>query len=288
MLAQPAMSHGTYSAGQTAMAAPGSRGKAWVYVACGVFGVLALLGGLMATGALRFGASQTLDPNLQATGRTGPSTLPATGEQGPNSLSVTGQAQPNLPAVGQKVVMPDDVRKWLEHLERIEKRRVDMASRQVGQALEMLVALQAGGTMPMLQGLLDEAATGEDQNIKGPVKDTVDSAEKIRADWRQLNEDFNSYPPPAECVPIRNDYDVALRETGAMISDILGAVERADEDRSGALAALMKMRGTSKHIDASAVDTDDGVQRICDKYETRKWFKVTADIGGGMMSRGGF
>jgi hypothetical protein len=270
------------------MAAPASKGKVWAYVAVACVAILALLGGLFATGALRFGASQNVDPNLRASGSQGPSTLPSSGEQGPNSLGVTGQSQPNLQSEGQKVVMPDDVRKWLEHLERIEKRRMDMASRQVGQALEMLIALQAGGTMPMIQGLLDEAATGEEQPMKGPIRDTVDSAEQIREGWRVLNADFNSYPPPAECVPIRNDYDVALRETGAMISDILGAVANAEADRSGALAALMKMRGTSKHIDASAVDTDDGVQRICDKYETRKWFKVTADVGGGLTSRGGF
>ena len=73
-----------------------------------------------------------------------------------------------------------------------------------------------------------------------------------------------------------------------MIGDLFGAVEGSTENRDAALAALMKMRGKSTGIDKSAVKTDDLVQGICDKYETRKWFKITADVGGGLLSRGGF
>ena len=279
VLARPAAGPaGAFSAAPIPSPNAEAKKKAWVFALIGALAVLALFGGLFASGALRFGAKQ--EPLA---------VLPATGKAPPPALAATGKASPpQLQAQGTKVYMPDDVRAWLEHLERIEKRRMDMSHLQVAKAMEMLVALQAGGTLPMLQGLLDEAAGGEEMKSPGPVKETMDSAQNIRNSWQQLTADFNSVQPPAECIPIRNEYDVTLRETGAMIGDIIGAVEGASENRDGALAALMRMRGKSTGIDKSAIKSDDLVQGICDKYETRKWFKITADVGGGLLSRGGF
>lgn len=278
VLARPAGPAGAYSAAPIPSPNAEAKKKAWIFALIGALAVLALFGGLFASGALRFGAKQ--EPMA---------VLPATGKAPPPALAATGKAPPpQLQVQGKKVYMPDDVRAWLEHLERIEKRRMDMSHEQVAKAMEMLVALQAGGTMEMLNGLLEEASGGEEVKTPGPVKETMGAAQSIRDKWRQLTTDFNSMPPPAECVPTRNEYDVTLRETGAMIGDIIGAVEGSTENRDAALAALMKMRGKSTGIDKSAVKTDDLVQGICDKYETRKWFKITADVGGGLLSRGGF
>ncbi|HRK22378.1 MAG TPA: zinc-ribbon domain-containing protein [Fimbriimonadaceae bacterium] len=278
MVARPARAPGTPAGIATAVPDSEGKKKAILFAVIGAFAVLAILGGLMASGVLRFGAQQPVQKNLQASGTTPPPALVATGEPPP----------PNLQATGTKIVMPDDVRKWLEHLERIENRRMDMSRLQVAKAMEMLVALQAGGTLEMLNGLIEESMGGEEVKVPGPVKETTDTAANIRQAWQQLNQDFLAYPPPAECVPIRDQYDPVLRETGAMIGDVIGAVEGATENRDAALAALMGMQGKSKGIDKSAVDSDGLVQAICDKYETRKWFKITADVGGGLMQRGGF
>ena len=276
VLAHPAVTSAGLSVDAAARA--DAKKKALVFALIGALAVLAIFGGLFASGALRFGAKQ--EPMA---------VLPATGKSSPPALAATGTApEPQLQVQGKKVYMPDDVRAWLEHLERIEKRRMEMSHEQVAKAMEMLVALQAGGTMEMLNGLLEEAAGGEEVKTPGPVKETMGAAQSILEKWQQLTADFNSLPPPAECIPTRNEYDVTLRETGAMIGDIIGAVEGSTENRDAALAALMKMRGKSTGIDKSAVKTDDLVQGICDKYETRKWFKITADVGGGLLSRGGF
>lgn len=265
-------------AGTPAFSPPQANSKAWIWVVAACLGVLAVLGGLLASGLLGLSSEHKPDVALQANQ-----------QQPPPSLQATSQAPPpNLQATTQKIVMPDDVRKWLEHLERIEKRRMDMSNDQVAEAMQMMVALQAGGTLPMLEGLVEEGMTGEESHAPGPVEDASATAEKIRAAWKQLNVDFNNYPPPAECVPIRDAYDPVLRETGAMIGDVLAAVANAREDRSGALSALMKMRGKSKTIDQSAVDSDGLVQDICNKYETKKWFQIKADIGGGMLGKSGF
>lgn len=288
MVARPPSGSPAYAGAVATSAASGKKKLTLALVVVGL-AMLALMGTLVATGTLRLGGSQRLDSGLQATGRESPPSLVATGEQSPSSLVATGtQPPPNLQASGAKKVMPDDVRRWLEHLERIEKRRVDMSYDQVARAMEMLVALQAGGTLEMLQSLANEASTGEESTEPKATDRTARSAEEIRGHWRQLLAHFNSYPPPAECVPIRDEYDVALRETGAMIGDILASIEQAEANRDAALSGLMKMRGKSVTIDRSATESDGLVQAICDKYETRKWFRITADIGGGALSRGGF
>jgi hypothetical protein len=277
MLAQPVPAPGGYSLAPAPVDSS-TKKKVGIAVLVTALAAAILLGGLFATGMLRLGSASKLDAGLQATGNAPTPALVATGDAPP----------PNLQATGSKRVMPDDVRRWLEHLERIEKRRVDMSYDQVAKAMEMLVALQAGGTLEMLQGLVNEAMTGEESNAPKSTTKTAQSAEKIRAGWRQLLDDFRSFPPPEECGPIRDEYDVALRETGGMIGDILAAIDDAEANRDGALSALMKMRGKSVSIDHAAVESDGLVQAICDKYETRKWFKIRADIGGGSFSRGGF
>jgi hypothetical protein len=281
MLAAPVQAGLGQAAASGQQTAQAAQKKAMAFAAIGALVVLALFGGLFASGALRFGASQRA-----------PGVLKSEAEQGPNSLVVTGQPpQPSLPATADKRYMPDDVRAWLEHLERIERKRMDMASDQVAKAMEMFVALQAGGSLEMLQGLADEAMGGPEVSAperQTPVKEAADTAADIRARWRALTTEFNAVQPPAECVPIRNQYDPALRETGAMIGDILGAIESASTNREGALSALMQMRGKSTSIDKSALATDELIRAICDKYETRKWFDVKGDVGGGLLSKGPF
>lgn len=283
MLAQPAASHGGYGAGQVAIPAPGSRSKAWVWVLIGVFAVLAILGGLMATGILRFGGSQTLNPNLQARGEQGPPTLPATGEQGPNTLQAQGQSQPNLQATGQKIVMPDDIRKWLEHLERIEKRKRALVSDQIAAALVQLqYLLGAGATKDILQGLLDETSGIDPSDAKNPATDTRRSIGELNHDWDVLIADFNSYPPPGPCVPLRNEFDQHIREVRGQIGDIVRVFDSASDNPDAAIAILNGIkRDNRKGIDQPGVRSERLLEEICATYDTRPWFDIDPDPGRG-------
>ncbi len=185
----------------------------------------------------------------------------------------------------QAVVMPADIRAWLEHLERIERKRVDLAGRQMSQSLVLMAQMQGGGLAEFAKGLLaDDPATAPDPPTP---RDTMkDEAAPMKQAWTDLNREFNAVAPPTECVPIRSEYDQALGETAAMIGDLIDVISNANENPAGAIDQLRKVQGTSKdHIDAAAKRTDALVQKICDKYETKKWFDVTGDVGGNMLSK---
>ncbi len=256
----------------------------------GVIGAILVLAGLLfaldETGLLRAAGSVFRPQSLAAQGQSGqPPALPAEGSaQDSRMLSSPGQAGgSSLPIPDSKRFMPDDVRRWLEHLERIERKRGDLSREHLATAITTMTALQLGGSMSEIEALLRGDLEGLDENQTPPTieKATTDMESMTRA-WVSLNDEFLSVPPPEECVPIRNQYDQVLRETGAMILDIVQAVDNASTDREGALQALLSMKGKSEErIGRPAERTDQGVAQICDKYETRKWFSISRDFGGG-------
>ncbi|MBX3118116.1 MAG: hypothetical protein KF784_03560 [Fimbriimonadaceae bacterium] len=197
---------------------------------------------------------------------------------------------PVLPSTDDRKLMPDDIRRWLEHLERIEQKRTDMTRDQLAAAMMQMTELQLGGSMADLQRLLDDTDEGvtTQENID-TAKQAVNTFEGNRRKWNRLNDEFLAVSPPAECVSLRNDYDKVLRETGAMILEIVKSVENAESDRQGALRTLMKLQGTSdSRIGRPARSSDRKLGDICSKYDTAKWFSITSDVGGGMLGKIGF
>lgn len=252
--------------------------SAWPAVVAGAVAFALLVFALNEAGVLKLGGRIFTPAALQAEGAMStPGTLQAQGSTGP----------PTLPVEASHRVMPDDVRRWLEHLERIEKRRVSMSETHLAQAMGMMVALQAGGSIESLQSLLQGEVEGAPPT-PSPVETTTRDIDAMRVEWNALTDDFNSVSPPQECLPIRNAYDQVVRETGAMIMDILDTVGQAEQDRTSALAKLMGMQGRSEsRIGEPASKTDRLIQEVCDKYDTRKWFSVTRDVGGGGLLKGG-
>lgn len=255
----------------------------WIVLGVALALAIGTLIGLTTAGVLGFGGKRAEAPALQVQGAQ------------PNEpiLQAPGNtAPPVLPRETVRRVMPDDVRAWLEHLERIERMRVSTSQSQMASAATMLTALQLGGTLEQMQGLLD--AANDPFNTPTPTRaPAVAEAEatlsQFRTAWNDIIFQFEQFPPPAECVPIRNAYDRVLRETGTMILDIVTAIKRSEEDRQGALQALMGMQGQSaRRIGEPARQADDLVAEICARYETRKWFNILPDIGGGLMQRIGF
>lgn len=217
-------------------------------------------------------------------------TLEVKGDQSVRTLDVPNSEPANtLDLNREQISMPDDVRKWLEHLERIERKRSDLSREQLASAMAMLTALQAGGTLEQLQGLLEEANGGEPTRKESPAKRTMSDIDSMRGLWRDLNSEFLSLPPPDECVPIRDTYDTVVRETGTMIVEIVQSIERAEEDQQGALRTLMGMQGSSKkRVGEPSSRTDRQVGEVCRKYQTMKWFSISDDFGGGLLSKLGF
>lgn len=231
---------------------------------------------LGASGLLKSRAAEPSGRLLQARGaQTTPGLLES--QARPDS----GLPQSRGPEPRQRVEMPADVRAWLEHLERTEKRRIELTQDQLGGLMVRMVALKMGGAIEVLKGLTSD---DPDAPITPPHEDFKAEIAKIRSTWNELNDGFNSVPPPEECVPIQRSYDQALRETGAMMQDVLAIVNDSTDKPDEAVAKLIKMQGGStSRIDEPARRTDRQVADICDKYETRKWFDITGDVGGGGM-----
>jgi len=185
----------------------------------------------------------------------------------------------------QDTPMPDDVRAWLEHLQRIEAYRTSMTADQIGDMLVFMTGLQSSKVTDAISGILGDDDEG------GPPKPTAsenltNKTDETRDAWRVLMDEFRKLPPPAECVPIATSYDETLGETSAMMVEILDALQSAQDNPQAAIAALTKMQGTSSgRIDSLAKDSDRQVGAICDKYKTRKWFSIASDVGGGMMGK---
>ena len=268
-------------------AARNRRSLRWA-IAIGVIGALgAAFIGLRAAGALGLGGTVGTPRSLQATGSGGPPVLEALGGvQRPILRTEGSSGPPVLERPGQLVVMPDDIRAWLEHLRRTEERRMRLAEDQTAELMVSLTLLQGGDPLSNIGDLLNEDDP-LDANSKAPsIQKTTDDTQRQRKLWVELTTFFNSVPPPAECVPIRNEYDQVVRETGAMMSDIANVVDGASSNPQTALATLMRMQGKSKErVDRPATESDAMVGELCRKYNTRKWFDIRGDAGGGMFGK---
>lgn len=237
-------------------------------------------GALLPDGALRLAADADLNSTLGAQGGGTPPVLDAQGQSTPPMLNAEGSQGPPLLS-SEQPGMPEGVRGYLEHVRRCENQRMQMAASQVAEAVGMLTDLQSGAN---IQGLFDE----EGPQVEGnqPTRRVTESAGAMRGGWEGLVRSFNSVPPPAECAAIRSYYDQVIRETGIMILEITNAVEQASNDRQQALRVLMGLQGrSSSRIDRPARETDALIQSLCDHYRTRKWFAITADVGGGLLSK---
>ncbi|MBL8067779.1 MAG: hypothetical protein JNM28_04965 [Armatimonadetes bacterium] len=268
-------------------AAQSKRSMLGLGIGIGVLATLLLIGGGMAALGLLGPQSKVLP---QVAGNQ--SVLPSVpGDPSPALPLEAIKNEPALPKPQEAIRMPDDVYNWLEHLRKTENMRKSMAGDQIGELTVMMTKMKTSSITDAMKGLFspDESPIPIDE--KQPDKDSlVVDAGKKREQWKQLNDFFLSYPPPDECKPIQASYAQALGETGAMIVEILEAVDMASESPDKAIAALTKMQGTSGgRIDQLAKQTDDQVNDICNKYQTRKWFGIQGDVGGGFLSQlGGF
>lgn len=259
---------------------PGGGGrKPWLIAA-----VVLLLAGtavlsvLVGSGRLLSQQGETDDPELLKAQGTPPA---------PDLLRIQGS--PSGPDLikdqgPEKKTMPRDVYEWLKHLERIEKERVEITQDQLSDALVAMTKAKMGGAMEILQDMLKEDP--DSPATPSPSADFSTAVQRLRDSWKDLTDHFNSVSPPDECRPIRDDYDQALRETGAMMMDVMDALANADSSPEAAIKSLRRMQGTSKgRIDAVAKSANRRVQEICDKYDTDKWFDIMGDVGSGLTGQ---
>ncbi len=242
-----------------------------VVVASSILGLAVLAFGLNAAGVIRIG------------GKAGGDALKAQGQLGGPVLQVQGKAGGDMTQViNEHKTMPKDIYDWLEHLRKTEFKADQLTARQVSDFSITKILTGTGMSEDTMKQLL-WGDPGEAE-LKPPTEDIAKKAAQAQREWEELRTFFNSYPPPAECVPIRNSYDQGLKETGAMLFEILDAIAKVFENPSEAHRLVSEMKGDSaKRVDSNRKDTDQKVADICNKYDTKKWFDIPADIGGGML-----
>ena len=216
---------------------------------------------------------------LAKTGKGGGDALAKRASMGGPMLAKTGKEAPLLDVTAKNpAAMPDDVLRWLQHLERIEKKRGTLMR---GLLASFATMLKSGGEQGTDLQSLKALATG-DPDAPDPkmAPDIIaDQATDSKKEMDALRKDFDSYPPPAECQTIADSYGHALDETGHAVTDIVGAMAGWKEDPQAAVKRLTNMEHTSGDIDKFGTEADGKVQAICDKYNKRKWFSVNGDFG---------
>ena len=254
--------------------AQASQGKVWLIA--GIVVLVALIGFGLGAGIFGLGGRSNSSLGLKA-------------DPGPPVLAAQGKAESVLPAQGNTAPvlpvdnnMPKDVLDWLKHLEETERRRKDLATSEIGPLMaDIMRQSVGGGSNPMKSLFGDEGPDVETP----PTSGLTENVDKIHSDWQDLDNFFQSVPPPAECAPIQAQFSKSLGETQAMMVELVGAIGKAGESPDEALSALKGMQGKSKNrIDTADQACDRLVQQICDKYKTRKWFSVASDIAGGLTT----
>lgn len=257
-----------------------SYGKAnpWWYVLGGVGVVLAAIVGLGLAGVLQFPWANRSK------------TLPAVAEGPRPVLQLPNQTGPPVtPVQRERKEMPADIRAWLEHLERIERKKNAL---HVQQSTEIRTVASLGmlGQMKDIMGSL----FGDDAPIDttpDPESGTSfrDIAFRVRRDWVALRQEFHTMPPPEDCKPLAREYDGALMQVPGVVGDMLemlGAV--TSENAQNIRRSLVDVQTRhQQYIDEPLKRSDRLLGEICDKYETRKWFTISPDLPGGTLGKFG-
>ena len=224
---------------------------------------------------------------LAATRETPKPVLAKNAELPPPTLAKTAQAPPPvLDATADKKVMPADVRAWLEHLERIERKREELANRGVAELRVMLAGMSGGASLEALKNAVKGTEDPMNTPDVQPSPAVSNNAEKKRQEWDQLLNEYNSVIPPLRCRNLADTYRSALREAGAMTVDVLSIFEGAQQGSSDdAMSAVAKLQGIldkkqTHRIDAYGRDSDRELGVICAEFQTRKWFSIKEDFGG--------
>ncbi|MBX7133629.1 MAG: zinc ribbon domain-containing protein [Fimbriimonadaceae bacterium] len=276
---QPAPVTAPAAGSSVPMAWPQTKSNAGVWWAIGsVLVIAAVVFGLGAVGILRLRGADKSGPMLVQTG--------------PEQGKILARKAEDPPPVLQRhqddpIRMPDDVRAWLEHLERIERAKQELQRDQMDDLMISMRSIDQLVAGFATEGLMDPDAP---DNPTAGVNDFL-PIEKMTADWKELRRKFNQEGPPCpeECKPLRDEYDTALAQVPGVLSDINAiAGDLFDPAKKEKIKDLREVQKSHRdYIDKPLTKSDRLVGEICDRYDTKKWFDIKVDSGG-IMGMPGF
>lgn len=212
---------------------------------------------------------------------------PVLAQKGPEIAPILPAAapaqQPALPieAPPKPVEMPQDIYDWLEHLRRTDEKLASDTN---------AIGMSAG--IDRVSGLADMYGKALDGNFEdhNPRSESDNINKKTDRTFEELANYFDSLPPPTECVPIYNAFKTSLSETESNVHKIQQITDEAfSKAMSGGntqdvVDSLKSIYSDHRDgIDEYRRETDNLVQRICDKYKTRKWFSIKPDPANPIM-----
>jgi hypothetical protein len=253
-----------------ACGAGGANPSRWVKVGPLLVGLLILGAAAMAlyrAGLLKLPGSS--EPALAAAGHAGPTAV-LPGEEG-HTLSQPGSAEPTTQKPGG---MPAEIRAWLDHLKRIDRKREQLNTELASEATALIGTLQPG-----VYAETEAERAGRDDEKRRNTAETF--MEKVDQRFRDLTAEFHSLPPPEECRRIAAQYTDALLGTREMTLALLEALQA----RSIQQAAALESKSYSR-IDQPVDNANKLIDALCQKYgEPNVWqlyVERSSALGSGM------
>ena len=231
------------SAARVTMAAPSAKSKA-PFAAAATVGVLLLAVGLI-YGLKMLNPTNKTDKQTNGSRVTDTQGVTPTG--GP-LLDKTGRVSGRPPtdkSVVQQAGMPQptDIIDYLKFLKEIEKQRVTLSKRQLGQLLAMSPKM-------MIPGAESAIDSGEPEKA---ARQTFTDFQKMvsgwQTDWNSLSAQFMKKAPPQSCQQLQAKYYDVLGNTSGSIAKAGNAFSKAmGGDASSALETLTGMQGSGAEI----------------------------------------
>ncbi|HLK16486.1 MAG TPA: hypothetical protein VKT78_16890 [Fimbriimonadaceae bacterium] len=278
--------------------------KRWPWVVGSVLAGVLAIAGLHKVGLLRL-AGGAPKSSLQANASAPPPILhqganaPAPILQEPNQapppiLQAPSAAPPPILNDSRNVVsMPKDIEDWLKWLEKIEKEKQELTSTESTKLTTLIATLQ-GASGLSASGVAGIADPDSNVTTAPGMDDAQKVAKEIVQEWAALKRKFDTYPPPKECVPIGTAFDNGLagmsENANKLLEELGGIAAKAEPTQDDANQAIGHVKGVGRShphdIDTELKITDQLVQEICDKYDTRKWFSIDTHGGSGGLLGG--
>lgn len=271
------------SAARVTMAAPQAKSKAPLAAAATVLVLLLAVGLIYGLKML----NPTNKTDKQTNGSRVTDTQGITPTGGPlldKTGRVSGRPPTDKSVVGnQSMPQPTDIIDYLKFLKEIEKQRVLLSKKQLGQLLA------SSGKMTLL-GAGSAIESGEpEKEARQTVTDFQKMVGEWEGAWNSLSAQFMQKAPPQSCQQLQTKYYDVLGKTSGSIAKAGNAFNKAmSGDPTSALDTLTGMQGSgagsaSKSVAEACTTADEELGKVCDQYRIHKDFAIQDEGGGSSL-----
>ena len=212
---------------------------------------------------------------LLQTNRGVPAVAPLTAKTGnaPAPAPVTNATAP---------APPKEVLDYLAFLKDIERRRIALAKRHMGQAMVISTQITASN----ITAQMSEEPEKEEKKAYNEFQELLNT---MSTEWQQLSGAFRSVAPPSQCKALAEVYYEVLRSTSDGMTKVGTSMAQAlSGDASNAIKSLTEMQGAgmgsaSQAVTDSCKAADTELGTVCSKFGIQKDFDIVDDSSGSSL-----